>query len=146
MRAWPTGGLWRHPDFLKLWSAETISQFGSQVGQLALPLVAVIALESTPFEVAALGTIAFLPFTLIGSLAAALTMGRSTGRFGVGRMTLAATFLQGPALLLLALASVNAPIPFLIASGLLTGFNLVVLASTRSASGKQSVRSASRVA
>ena len=29
---WPTGGLWRHRDFLKLWSAETISQFGSQVG------------------------------------------------------------------------------------------------------------------
>ena len=28
---WPKGGLWRHPDFLKLWSAETISQFGSQV-------------------------------------------------------------------------------------------------------------------
>ena len=34
---WPTGGLWRHGDFLKLWSAETISQFGSQVGGLALP-------------------------------------------------------------------------------------------------------------
>ena len=32
---WPTGGLWRYSDFLKLWSAETISQFGSQVGGLA---------------------------------------------------------------------------------------------------------------
>ena len=29
-RLWPTGGLWRHRDFLKLWSAETISQFGSR--------------------------------------------------------------------------------------------------------------------
>ncbi len=28
MRFWPRGGLWRHPDFLKLWSAETISQLG----------------------------------------------------------------------------------------------------------------------
>jgi len=64
VRTWPTGGLWRHPDFLKLWSAETISVFGSQVGQLALPLVAVIVLGSTPFEVAALGTISFLPFIL----------------------------------------------------------------------------------
>jgi len=64
MRAWPTGGLWRHRDFIKLWSAETISQFGSQVGQLALPLAAVIVLESTPFEVAALGTVIFLPFIL----------------------------------------------------------------------------------
>jgi MFS family permease len=63
-KLWPTGGLWRHADFLKLWSAETISQVGSQVGNLALPLVAVIVLESTPFEVAALGTIMFLPFIL----------------------------------------------------------------------------------
>jgi MFS family permease len=61
---WPQGGLWRHGDFLKLWSAETISQFGSQVGQLALPLVAVITLESSPFEVAVLGTVVFLPFML----------------------------------------------------------------------------------
>ena len=27
------GGLWRHRDFLNLWSAETISQFGSQVSR-----------------------------------------------------------------------------------------------------------------
>jgi MFS family permease len=62
--AWPSGGLWRHGDFLKLWSAETISQFGSQVGQLALPLVAIITLDSSPFEVAVLGTVIFLPFML----------------------------------------------------------------------------------
>jgi MFS family permease len=61
---WPRGGLWRHPDFLKLWSAETISQFGSQVGALALPLVAVLTLESSAFEVAVLTTVEFLPFIL----------------------------------------------------------------------------------
>jgi MFS family permease len=59
---WPRGGLWRHGDFLKLWSAETISVFGSQVGQLALPLVAILVLDATAFEVAALGVVLFLPF------------------------------------------------------------------------------------
>ena len=59
---WPTGGLWRHPDFLKLWSAETISQFGSQVSQLAIPLVAILVLDASAFAVAALGTVLFLPF------------------------------------------------------------------------------------
>jgi MFS family permease len=58
------GGLWRHPDFLKLWSAETISQFGTQVSLLAVPLVAIVLLKATPFEVALLGTIEFLPFIL----------------------------------------------------------------------------------
>lgn len=61
---WPTGGLWRHGDFLKLWSAETISQFGSQVGGLALPLVAILVLDASAFEVAALATVDFLPFIL----------------------------------------------------------------------------------
>ena len=39
------GGLWRHRDFMSLWGAETISQFGTQVSLLALPLVAIIVLE-----------------------------------------------------------------------------------------------------
>ena len=64
MRLWPTGGLWRHGDFLKLWSAETVSQFGTQISQVALPLVAVIALDASAFQVAALGTVEFLPFLL----------------------------------------------------------------------------------
>ena len=64
MRAWPSGGLWRHSDFLKLWSAETISQFGTQISQLALPLVAILILDASTFEVAVLGTVEFLPFIL----------------------------------------------------------------------------------
>jgi MFS family permease len=61
---WPHGGLWRHGDFLKLWSAETISQFGTQVSQLALPFVAIAVLDASAFAVAALGTVEFLPFLL----------------------------------------------------------------------------------
>lgn len=61
---WPHGGLWRHPDFLKLWSAETISQFGTQVSNLAIPLVAILVLDATAFEVASLGTVLFLPFII----------------------------------------------------------------------------------
>jgi MFS family permease len=64
MRLWPQGGLWRHPEFLKLWSAQTVSQFGTQISQVALPLVAVLELDATAFQVAALGTVEFLPFLL----------------------------------------------------------------------------------
>ncbi len=65
MKLWPSGGLWRQPDFLKLWSAETISQFGTQVSQLALPLAAIDVLHASAFEVAALATVEFLPFLLV---------------------------------------------------------------------------------
>jgi MFS family permease len=61
---WPRGGLWRHPDFLKLWSAETISQFGSTIDDIAFALVAILVLDASAFEVAALGTVLFLPFIL----------------------------------------------------------------------------------
>jgi MFS family permease len=54
----------RNADFVRLWVAETISQFGTQVSLLAIPLVAVTLLDASPFEVAALGTIEFLPFIL----------------------------------------------------------------------------------
>ena len=63
-RLWPSGGLWRHSDFLKLWSAETISQFGTQVSQLALPLVAILVLDASAFQVATLGVVQFAPFIL----------------------------------------------------------------------------------
>ena len=65
MKLWPSGGLWRHPDFLKLWSAETVSQFGTQISQLALPLAAIDVLHASAFEVAALSTVEFLPFLLV---------------------------------------------------------------------------------
>jgi MFS family permease len=61
---WPRSGLWRHPDFLRLWGAETVSQFGTQVSVLAIPLVAILVLDATAFQVAALTAIEFLPFAL----------------------------------------------------------------------------------
>jgi MFS family permease len=63
-RLLPSGGLWRHGDFLKLWSAETISQFGTQVSLLAIPFVAVVVLDASTFQVAALGVVDFLPFII----------------------------------------------------------------------------------
>lgn len=61
---WHRGPLWRQTDFLRMWSAQTISQFGTQVTNLALPFVAIVLLESTPFEVAALTVVEFLPWVL----------------------------------------------------------------------------------
>jgi MFS family permease len=60
----PRGLLWRNADFLRLWSAQTVSQFGSQVTNLALPLAAILVLGASTFEVAAVGVVEFLPFVL----------------------------------------------------------------------------------
>src|SRR5262245_23485763 len=57
--------LLHHPDFLKLWTAETVSVFGTAITQLALPLIAATVLQVTAFEFALLTTIEFLPFILL---------------------------------------------------------------------------------
>jgi MFS family permease len=60
----PTRGLWGHADFMRLWSAQTISQFGSQVTLLALPLAAIVVLDASAFEVAALSAAEGAPWLL----------------------------------------------------------------------------------
>jgi MFS family permease len=63
-RLWSRTGLWRHPDFMRLWGAQTISQFGSQVTFLALPLAAIVVLDASAFEVAVLGAVEWTPWLL----------------------------------------------------------------------------------
>src|SRR6266498_3087810 len=55
-----------HRDFVRLWSAESVSRFGSQVSLLALPLIAITALHTSTFQVGLLSTMEFAPFILIG--------------------------------------------------------------------------------
>jgi MFS family permease len=57
--------LWRHPDFMKLWTAHTITQVGDEITQFALPLTAILTLDATPFQIGLLGTFQFLPFILL---------------------------------------------------------------------------------
>lgn len=58
------GGLWRHPDFVRFWGAQTISQVGSQVTFLALPLTAILVLDAGAFAVAALAAVEWAPWLL----------------------------------------------------------------------------------
>jgi len=60
----PAGALWSHPDFLKLWTGQSISELGSQVSQLAIPWLAAVGLHASPFAFSLLGVLGFLPFIL----------------------------------------------------------------------------------
>lgn len=67
----PNESLWRHRDFLKLWTGQTISLVGSQVTMLALPLTAVLALHASAFQMGLLRAAQYAPALLIGLLAGA---------------------------------------------------------------------------
>jgi MFS family permease len=60
----PRGGLWSHSDFMKLWTGQTISEFGTPISQIAIPWLAIKNLNASAFEVATLGAVQFLPFLL----------------------------------------------------------------------------------
>lgn len=66
VQAPPSRSLWRHRDFMLLWGGETVSQAGTQVSMLALPLVAVTALAVTPFQMGLLASAETLAFLLVG--------------------------------------------------------------------------------
>ncbi|HEX9095970.1 MAG TPA: MFS transporter [Candidatus Dormibacteraeota bacterium] len=59
-------GLLRHPDFLKLWTGQSVSLFGSQVTRLALPFTAILTLHATPGQMGILGAVQLAPFLLLG--------------------------------------------------------------------------------
>ena len=61
----PAPSLWRHRDFLLLWSGGAVSDLGSAVSTLVLPLVAITALDASTFQVALLGVMARLPFLVL---------------------------------------------------------------------------------
>jgi len=63
--------LWKHPDFLKLWTGQTVSQLGSVVTRTALPLVALLVLGAGPLELAILVISGSLAVLLVGLVAGA---------------------------------------------------------------------------
>jgi MFS family permease len=52
----------RSSDYRKLWTAATISLFGTQVSLIAIPVIAIFLLHVQAYQVALLGTVEFLPF------------------------------------------------------------------------------------
>lgn len=68
--------LWReladNPDFIGLWTAHTISVFGSQITTVALPLIAVLTLQATPSQMGILRMAQVLPALLFGLVAGAI--------------------------------------------------------------------------
>jgi len=62
-------GLGRHRGFLRFWAASAISDVGSQVSALALPLIAALTLGATPWQMGLLSAAGSAPALLVGLFA-----------------------------------------------------------------------------
>src|SRR5438105_15487621 len=105
--------LWHNRNFVSLWTSETISQFGSQFTQLALPLTAVIILGATAEELGILGFACSISWLLFGLLVEVYV-----DCHGKKRIMATSDLLRGPLLVL---------IPILAVLGLFTRLRIPVL-------------------
>jgi MFS family permease len=63
--------LWRDADFVRLWSAATITNFGSMVTQLALPFAAIQVLGASAAELGVMRALVLVPGFVLGLAAGA---------------------------------------------------------------------------
>ncbi|MGW7059416.1 MFS transporter [Streptomyces sp. NPDC054904] len=62
----PTGGPWHSKDFRTLFGATTLNQFAANAGHVAVPLLALTALDASAGQVGALAALSTAAFLLIG--------------------------------------------------------------------------------
>ena len=67
----PANTLWRHPDFMKLWAGQTVSELCSRITRDGLPLAAVLVLGATPAQMGVLAASGAVPVLLMGLVAGA---------------------------------------------------------------------------
>jgi MFS family permease len=58
--------LWRQSDFLRLWGAQTVSDFGARITREGLPMMAVMGLAATPGQLGLLAALASGAALLVG--------------------------------------------------------------------------------
>lgn len=63
--------LWSNTAFVRVWTAASISIFGSLITRIALPLVAILALDAGPIEVAVLRSMDLAAALVVGLVAGA---------------------------------------------------------------------------
>jgi MFS family permease len=58
--------LWQNRNFIKLWSAQTTSAFGTQIASLAYPLTAILLLQASSFQMGILRSVGSASAVLVG--------------------------------------------------------------------------------
>jgi len=72
-------GLWGHPDFLRLWAAQTVSSFGARIAREGLPMVAILVLRAGPQDMGLLAAAGLIAYAVAG-LGAGVAVDRAPKR------------------------------------------------------------------
>ena len=65
----PSGALWKHAGFMRLWAAQTVSSFGARITREGLALASVLTIDARPWQLGILAALALGPGLLVGLVA-----------------------------------------------------------------------------
>lgn len=65
----PSGALWKHAGFMRLWAAQTVSSFGARIAREGLALASVLTIDAKPFQLGILAALIMGPSVLVGFFA-----------------------------------------------------------------------------
>ena len=114
----PRRGLWRHPDFLLLWSAQGISAVGSRITRTALPIAAIVTADAGAIELGFLTVALTLPGAILAWVGGGLVDRRRRRPLMIG-----ADFVRALALLTIPIAAFfgHVTLSLLLAVAIVTG-------------------------
>ena len=67
--SFPSGALWKHAGFMRLWAAQTVSSFGARITREGLALASVLTIDAKPFQLGILAALIMGPSVLVGFFA-----------------------------------------------------------------------------
>jgi MFS family permease len=111
----PKRSLWRDRNFLTMWSGQAFAQFGAQISELAIPVLAVLLLGAGELEVGVLNAANVAAFLLVG-----LPAGAWIDRLRKRHVMIAADLVRAAAL---------ACVPILWSLGVLQIWHLIIVAA-----------------
>jgi MFS family permease len=65
----PSGALWTHAGFMRLWAAQTVSSFGARITREGLAFASVLTIDARPWQLGILAALALGPGLLVGFVA-----------------------------------------------------------------------------
>jgi predicted MFS family arabinose efflux permease len=65
----PSGALWQHAGFMRLWAAQTVSSFGARIAREGFAMTAILTIHASPAELGILAAFARGPGIVVGLVA-----------------------------------------------------------------------------
>ena len=70
--SFPSGALWQHAGFLRLWAAQTVSSFGARIAREGFAMTAILSIDARPAQLGVLAALTLAPQVFVGLFAGGL--------------------------------------------------------------------------